>query len=1040
MRIKFRFFKTGFFVSLLLLFLCSEQVFAANVLGRPRKMFMIATEHFDFIFSKESYETATHLAGKADFIYKKAKDAFGSELNLHMPVIISPDSDVLSVDYTPHPYNRIIIFDSAADYDTAVFEDVLCSLFYREVYKALAQSSRSSFNQFVSDWLAGETYQPVALFNLPYSFIEGAAYLAEASDENGQEGRLNDGYFLQILSQAKLEGKFPNWMQVSTVRDSFPGEELALAAGAGFSAFLMNVYGVQKYSQLWKESGSINPLLTQGVFSKVYEKSLSELWQEFEQSVQVPQNLAESELVFPGDSEANYEHILVTDYGIVWYDRLRHEVDIYDENSFFKIRQLLFLADNVSRMSLSPNGRYIAVSHTQGRTMEDLSSCSTWIYDLKERRFLKAKYPLRDSTIVCDKNGDFVVAGVNVKKSRPRLQVYSMPQTRKTKLIFEKTFKPNQIPFSPVYAGNGFLTYILAKGTSHYLCKCGFSGHNDSEKKWLITSGSAKTSAFAPLQIQRLAFCRGNAKTGPLYTFTFALPHENCFTRAGFVFLDGNLEPVRVALSSKDFSGGMNFPTVSRKGELFYSAKTFKVNELRKVGLGAVDLVPGALCVADAFEAPASPEAQTHVFSQIPVFSDSQLKIKRYNPFKYIADVSFTPFFPIKLIDLSDGIFYWPGLGITIESQTDPCMNTKMLFSAGWTYLPLDFSWTKNIPSNYLATIRSESLNLKKDKSFAYYIENSSTPLYLKAGTVFDFNLQGEYYFKSVIGGQWKLPIGIALRNLLFDFQASYEVSTDYYDQTQSAIRPSLKNWPKFTQAYGICELSWKLEYSNIHQYGYSTFEQRGLSLGIRAYSMWDMYEVHLLKNARNDSEAQDQADETSQLTNAQKKNLFDNNLAEITQLNAGFYASVAIPRLTPFTSENGWILSVPAKISAEFMNKAGTALDAKYQILLLGREIHNGFASALFYCRRAGLWFGYDMSLVYDTTEVRLPDLRHKNYLAEIFKDVSYTHAIYAVLNLDVNILAGKLSSVPINTTLTGFYFPQSNGYDISLDIRLHL
>ena len=67
-------------------------------------------------------------------------------------------------------------------------------------------------------------------------------------------------------------------------------------------------------------------------------------------------------------------------------------------------------------------------------------------------------------------------------------------------------------------------------------------------------------------------------------------------------------------------------------------------------------------------------------------------------------------------------------------------------------------------------------------------------------------------------------------------------------------------------------------------------------------------------------------------------------------------------------------------------------------------------------------------------------PDIRRENYLAEVFQNVSYTQAIFAVLNLDLNITTGKLSQIPINTTLTGTFFPESRGYDISLDVRLHL
>ncbi len=1083
MRRRNVFFKTSFLVKFFLLFLylnLSQPLNAANVLGRPRKMFLIKTEHFDIIFSNQSEETALLLAQNADKLYEKAAEKLGSQNKLHMPVIISPDSDVLSVYYTPSPYNRIIIFDSPADYDTAVFDDTMLSLFYREIYRALLQSIRSPVNQFVSKFISGEGYQPVAIFNMPYSFIEGAAYLAEAED--GRQGRLNDGYFLQILAQAKLEGKFPKVSQVTTVRDIYPGEELSLAVGTGFAAFLLNVYGIEKYQELWETSGKINPLLTREVFYKTYDKTLAELWAEFEESVQLPEEFAELEgydregnLVFPKDKEANYEHILLTDYGTVWYDRIRHEVDIFDENNQLKIRQLLFLADKVERLALSPDGRYMAVSNTQSRTMEGLSLSSVWIYDLREREFLDAEYELRDASVVRTADGKYAVAGVNVKNLRAKLEVYTMPTGDKRgeeiELIYSREFERNKTPFSPVYADDGFITYILADGTERYLCKTDFDGKN--EKRW-----------STDIKIQRLFWNPSRGGSAPLYTFEFTQPEFHTFTRAGFIYLSEDFEPAALQLTAADLPGGINFPVVSSNGNLFYSAHKFSQNQLRSVALTALPRENGSL--RELTPAGSRTEfgelTESHDYDQLgelnasrsldqlgelndsrnlgqsvdlnPIHTQLQsFNPRRYTPFKYMADLSFTPFFPLKVLDFSDGLLFWPGLGLTVESQTDPCMNTKAMLSAGWTYLPMDFTWTNDIPSSYLAKIRTESLNLTKDKSLAFIIENSSTPVGLQAGTIFNCNLDGEYTFKVVADGQWKVPVGIALRRLIFDIQASYTVSTDYYDQTQSEIRPSLSDWPSFSDAYEMYEVSAKIEYTNIHQYGNSTFEQRGLTLGLRAYSMWDMCEVKLLQEARRQKEEEEKAKKESgedvlnslelkenELTNAQKKNLVSESLADITQLNAGFFATIAIPRLNPLTMYSGWVLSMPAVLTAEFVNKAGTALESSLQVLLIGREIHNSVIPYFLYSRRAGLWVGYNMALVYDTAEVRLPDIRRENYLAEVFQGVSYTQAIYMVLNLDLNITTGKLSQVPINTTLTGTYFPENHGYGISLDVRLHL
>ena len=1052
---KFKFYKTGFFVTFFLFFLCAQPLSAKNVLGRPRRMYLIKTEHFDIIYSNKSEETALLLVENADRLYQKAVDtinaldpdkALAAKINLHMPVIISPDSDLLSIEYTPIPYNRIILFDSPADYQTAGFEDSLLSLFYRELVQAVAQSIRSPFNQFIATWMTGDIYQPVAIYNLPYSFIEGLAYLAEADEDGdgfseGLEGRLNDGYFLQILSQAKLEGKFPKWIQITNVRDTYPGEELALAAGAGFSAFLMNAYGVEKYAKLWEESGKINPLLTQGVFKNTYGKKLNELWAEFEASVPLPDGLMEAEsferegeILFPNDKEANYEHILITEYGTVWYDRLRHEVDIFDDNNTNKMRQLLFLADNVERMALSPDGRYMAVSYTQARYMEDLSTSLVWIYDLRERRFLEAKYNLRDAAIVKRTGGEYALAGVNVQESRAKLQVYTLPcgedDGDDPELIFSQIFERNEIPFSPVYGGDGFISYIRSQGKENFLCRLCFDQAAEQgvglKNKWLIKTDSADQSSAEGLKPGRLSYNPPRAASLPQYTFVFTLPHEHTYTRAGFIYLNENFEPQSVQLAAADLSGGINFPVLGPSEKLFYSAKKYAENQLRSVELSSLPLAAGELVEAAGEDGKAG-ELDNAVATQaagelgeagatLPLSPHDALQtynVRWYNPIKYMLDFSFTPFFPIKTLDLNEKNLYWPGLGLTIESQTDPCMNTKALLSAGWTYLPLDFSWTNNMPSSYLAKFRTESLNLSKDKSAAFYIENTSTPVELKAGVIFNCNRNGEYTFKVIGGGQWKIPIGLAIRHFVINLQGSYSASTDYYDQSKSELHPSLSNWPSFKQAYELYEISARIEYTNIHQYGFSTFEQRGILLGMKAYAMWDMVELRQLE---------------------------DPKISDVTQLNFSFYGKAAIPGLLPFTGKNHWVLSMPALLNVEFVNKPGTAFESSFQVLLIGREIHNTAIPYFMYARRAGLWFGYNMALVYDTTEVSLPDIRRDNYLAELFKDIRYTHALYMVLNFDFNLALGQLSTVPINTTLTGTWFPESNGYQITLDMRFKL
>ena len=74
---KVRISKSFFLVPVLLLFLflnLTQPVFAANVLGRPRRMFLVKTEHFDIIYSNLSEETALLFVQNADALYEKAAE------------------------------------------------------------------------------------------------------------------------------------------------------------------------------------------------------------------------------------------------------------------------------------------------------------------------------------------------------------------------------------------------------------------------------------------------------------------------------------------------------------------------------------------------------------------------------------------------------------------------------------------------------------------------------------------------------------------------------------------------------------------------------------------------------------------------------------------------------------------------------------------------------------------------------------------------------------------------------------------------------
>ena len=1037
---KTRFYKSSFLVSLLLFFLCLENLYAGGVFSGLRKVYVVNTNHFELIFPKESEDTAKYIAENVDGLYEKAKVEAGLQNDFVMPIIISPDSSILNVKYTNRPYNRIVIFDAVPTGEQIEREasrgndDILLSLLYKEIFLAVSGSVRSPFNEFIYKYVLGDPYQPATFINLPFSFSQAYSDLATSTAQ--------DTYFQQLLIQAKLEDKFPTWLQAAAVRDIHPGNDLCHAAGTGFAAYLMNSRGLAKYAEFWNECGKLHPYFLNGIFHKVYGEWLSAVWKEFEASIPLPPDQSRmhelealSHEVSENDRQGAFENILYTNYGIVWYDSIRHEVDIYDFNSIFKIRQLLFIADNITKLSLSPGGRYVSASFTRGTTRPEFKEDVTCIFDLRDRKFLPQKLPLRDACILSGRGGEFKIAGIYVagknSDKTPELRVYSFkPENKECKITYQKFFEKTQYISSVCAAGKENIAYLLSDKSGKRFVIENVEKNNQLEQaeqtdktnqtvcEWTLLDNSG--NQIVPVSLQLVS--------PDLITFSYYPQEDGALVRSGYIKLtDSNdvLQPESIYVQQNDVSGGVYYPVIA-ENKIYYCAKKFSHNELRWLPFEAVNFSKGEVL-----------ECEKAVPNERSVGNDSDLNLKRYNPFKYMTDISFMPMMAIRDITLDNGAIYWPSLGLYLTADSDPLRNTEITLSGGLDFLVLSFEKEWNTVPKETQKRFSEIVGKRKKYNFAAYIENSSTPVDISGGALFKFNKGGDYDFKAVAKTSWNIPVGTILRDMEFSIASIYSSSTDYYDENKIEFHPQLPGWTPLKDAYELFEVSATVKYSNSHQYGISQYERRGLTLGWRVYSLWDLYEIELLNKYRDETRKQIKDGENTELTEVQLENLYKESLMNISQLNVGFSALIEIPRLTPLEIYNGWVLSVPSTIELDFMNKTGTAFEANFESLIIGNEIQNGLPFLYLFFSRAGLWGGYNLRLDYDTTKVQLPDFRRKNYLADVFSQTHFTDSVFLTLNTDFIIPTGKLSEIQFNLNLRGEYFIKTNGFKISLNVN---
>jgi len=277
--------KRKFFYTMSILFVfVSVSAFAQSMLFKPFTFFkVIQTKHFDIIFPKESEPSARLLASYADRVYEHVSSLLGIEVHGRIPVTFSPHTDLFNGYYNVF-FNHIMLFDTPMDVEWTNFKNNLEKLFLHELTHAVSMNTRSPEYER-SNRIFGNLATP-ALVYAPQFMVEGVTVSFESLDGYG---RANDPRTKQYLRQALFENKFLTPFQASGVYD-LPNRPSGYwyEYGGLFSAWLQQKYGMEKYSQLWKEMGKdaafsffVYKSGYYRIFKKVYGVDFLDEWKKF---------------------------------------------------------------------------------------------------------------------------------------------------------------------------------------------------------------------------------------------------------------------------------------------------------------------------------------------------------------------------------------------------------------------------------------------------------------------------------------------------------------------------------------------------------------------------------------------------------------------------------------------------------------------------------------------------------------------------------------------------------------------------------------
>ena len=378
-----------FIILLAVFLLCTQLPAHSGMLWGEKKLRVAKTQWFDIIYPARCEQSAAILYEKADTVYEEVTEQYGLTPAFRMPVVITPAVEQFNAFWTAVPYNHIAIYDTSVSgsSELAVFSETLLSTFRHELTHAVTYNMKSGFWRGV-DKVFGDCVAP-GMLAVTTGMAEGATVTSESA---AGEGRLNDEYAKHFVKQAKIEGVFPSYHDVSGAADVSPGGAPYFFNGA-FHQWLQEEFGMEAYAEFWYRVVNGKNFTVSGAFKKSFGIKLRSAWSQFIEAYEVPALAADpvrAGLVLDFFEPDNKDYSNLNNAGsfygsltsaggrLVWLDKFGGRV--FDDKGY------LFSQRGISGVRLSNDGRFLAVGYTSINSAGEKARVR--LYDFENKRFL----------------------------------------------------------------------------------------------------------------------------------------------------------------------------------------------------------------------------------------------------------------------------------------------------------------------------------------------------------------------------------------------------------------------------------------------------------------------------------------------------------------------------------------------------------------------------------------------------------------------------------------------------------------------------
>ncbi|MBO6000650.1 MAG: hypothetical protein J6P81_02565 [Spirochaetales bacterium] len=289
---------------------------SASVMGGSLSDVRVAkTEHFDIIYDDICMETASLIYENCEEIYDSLVSSFGTDPKIHIPVVITSRYKDFNANYTNYPSNRIVMYDTVSDIGMLTSQTFL-NVFRHELTHAFEYNIRGPFFNALSK-VFGDSVSMESAFYMYRSLAEGGAVYFESEDG---DGRLNSSYAMQIVRQAKLEGCFPNWVEISGSRDTYPSGALPYLFSAAFLEYLSITYGKDIVSAIYRDFANFKLWPNPGLVIRDHiGKDVDKAWQDFYEWVEVPTSVIEAPTLEALPRNGRYSALRLSSDGCIYF-------------------------------------------------------------------------------------------------------------------------------------------------------------------------------------------------------------------------------------------------------------------------------------------------------------------------------------------------------------------------------------------------------------------------------------------------------------------------------------------------------------------------------------------------------------------------------------------------------------------------------------------------------------------------------------------------------------------------------------------------